>query len=213
MTTINIFSIAIQIITVLFALTIHEAAHAWMADRLGDSTARYQGRISLNPLVHIDPMGTIIFPLILAIIGAPVFGWAKPVPVNPYYLRNPRRSMMYVSAAGPVMNLIAAAASIFLFIFLKKTGIIQLENSSGIIFTILLSLIVINLFLVIFNLIPIPPLDGSGILEGFLKGEAYYRYQQLKPYGFIILLLIIYTRVLDFIAAPIFMVVGKLLLL
>jgi len=204
--------IVIQFGVVLFAISIHESAHAWMANRFGDPTAKNQGRITLNPIAHIDIIGTVIFPLMLALIGAPVFGWAKPVMVNPYNLRNPRRANIYISAAGPAVNVIAAIVGIFMFLLIKKLGLYHSVGSGlPILLLIFLYLIIINIYLVIFNLIPIPPLDGSGILEGMLKGNAYYQYQKLKPYGFIILLVIIYTGVLDVIANPIINIVLNIL--
>lgn len=197
--------IIIQFGVVLLAISIHESAHAWMADKFGDPTARNQGRITLNPIAHIDLIGTIIFPLLLALVGAPVFGWAKPVMVNPYNLRDPKRDNIIISAAGPGANVISAFAGIVLFLILKNMGVFKGSAGSGI--GILLYLffffIIINIYLAIFNLIPIPPLDGSGILEGMLKGEAFYNYQKIKPYGFIILIIIIYFGVLDIIADPI----------
>lgn len=197
--------IIIQFGVVLFAISIHESAHAWMADKFGDPTAKNQGRITLNPIAHIDIIGTIIFPLLLAIAGAPVFGWAKPVMVNPYNLRDPRRANIYISAAGPGSNIISASGGIVLFLILKNMGVFRGGAGSGveILLFIFFYFIVINIYLAIFNLIPIPPLDGSGIIEGVLKGEALYNYQKIKPYGFIILLLIIYLGVLDVIANPI----------
>lgn len=211
---IRILEIVIQFGVVLFAISIHESAHAWMADKFGDPTARNQGRVSLNPIAHIDPIGTIIFPLLLAVMGAPVFGWAKPVMVNHYNLRDPRRADIFISAAGPGSNLIAAFVSIVVFILLKRVSIGVLFRPEGgleIVGLILFFLIIINIYLAIFNLIPIPPLDGSHILEASLKGEALYNYQKIKPYGFIILIVIIYLGALDFIARPIFSVVINIL--
>lgn len=203
----DIFRIVVQFAVVLFALSVHESAHAWVADKCGDPTARLQGRISLNPIPHIDLFGTIIFPILLVIAHAPVFGWAKPVMVNPYNFRNRRRDGMLVAAAGPVSNLLVAGVTILVFLALKGTGLL----ASPPVFTILLFLIIINIYLAVFNLIPIPPLDGSGVLEGVLKGNALRAYEQIRPYGFFILIIIIYTRVLDFIADPIFRLVMKIL--
>ncbi|MCP5108474.1 MAG: site-2 protease family protein, partial [bacterium] len=119
----KIFGIVIQLGVVLFSISIHESAHAWMADKFGDPTARNQGRVSLNPIRHIDPIGTVIFPLILAVMGAPVFGWAKPVMVNPYNLRDPRRANIYISAAGPVSNIISAFTAMVIFLIIKQISI------------------------------------------------------------------------------------------
>jgi Zn-dependent protease len=165
-------------------------------------------------------VGSIIFPLILAFTpGAPVFGWAKPVMVNPYNLRDPRRANMFISAAGPGSNLITAFVGIVVFLVLKKFGIVDpiplffdTGTNAGPIALILFYLILINVFLAVFNLIPVPPLDGSHILEGFLKGEALYNYQKIKPYGFIILIVIIFTGVLGVIAKPFIITVYKILL-
>jgi Zn-dependent protease len=206
----KILTYVIQFAVVMFAISIHEAAHGWMANRFGDPTAKLQGRITLNPIAHIDLVGTIIFPLMLIMMGAPVFGWAKPVMVNPYNLRNPKRDHMYIAASGPLSNIFAGIAAIILFILLKRVGVVDLVNP-GIITLLLFYLIIINIFLAIFNLIPIPPLDGSGIIEGILKGEALEWYQKIRPYGFIILILIIYAGVLDIIARPILSMVMNLL--
>ncbi len=210
----NIGTIIIQILVVLFALSVHESAHGWMAEKFGDPTARLQGRITLNPIAHIDPVGTIVFPLILAIIGAPVFGWAKPVMVNPNNLRNPKKDNIYISAAGPVSNIIVAIISIILFLIFKRVALTGAApgNSHVIeaVSLILLYTILINIFLAIFNLIPIPPLDGSGIIEGVLKGDALVNYEKIKPYGFFILLAIIYLGIFDMIANPIIKIVMRL---
>jgi Zn-dependent protease len=217
----DILLVVIQFAVVLFAISIHEASHAWMADRFGDPTAKLQGRITLNPIAHIDPIGTIIFPLLLAIMGAPVFGWAKPVMVNPLNLRDRRRANVFISAAGPVSNIVCSSLGIVIFLILKRVNVIGFGELSrllyhlqglegtrpGILTLVLFYLILINIFLAIFNLIPIPPLDGSGIIEGVLKGEALYQYQKIKPYGFIILIIIIYVGALDIIARPIFSIV------
>jgi len=198
----QILTYVIQFAVVLFAISIHEAAHGWTANLFGDPTAKLQGRVTLNPIAHIDLVGTIIFPLLLIAMGAPVFGWAKPVMVNPYNLRNPKRDHMFIAAAGPGSNIIASVSAIIIFIILKRLNIITLMNP-GIIALILFYLIVINIFLAIFNLIPIPPLDGSGIIEGLLKGQALESYQKIKPFGFIILIVIIYAGFLDILARPI----------
>jgi Zn-dependent protease len=203
----DVLRVIVQFLVVLFAISVHESAHAWAADKFGDPTARLQGRISLNPIAHIDLLGTIIFPLLMALMHAPVFGWAKPVMVNPYNLRNRRRDGMFIAAAGPVSNLLVGSVSILVFLLIRDTALIR----SIPVLTILLYLIMINVYLAIFNLIPIPPLDGSGILEGMLTGEALSVYERIKPYGFIILLAIIYLNVLDFIARPILALVMSII--
>jgi len=185
----SVLNFIVSISALLFAVSVHESAHGWMAEKFGDPTARNQGRITLNPIPHIDPIGSIIFPILLYIAGAPVFGWAKPVAVNPYNLRDPRRA-----------NIIAGVLGIVIFLVLKHLGVVNLipiftGGNPGILTLILFDLIIINIFLAIFNLIPVPPLDGSWILEGVLKGEALYHYQKIRPYGFIILIVIIYTGI------------------
>lgn len=206
----KILTYVIQFAVVMFAISIHEAAHGWMANLFGDPTAKNQGRVTLNPIAHIDLVGTIIFPLLLIAMGAPVFGWAKPVMVNPYNLRNPKRDNMYISASGPGANILASISGIIIFLILKQFKVVSLVNP-GIITLILFYLIIINIFLAIFNLIPIPPLDGSGIIEGVLKGEALEAYLKIKPFGFIILIVIIYAGFLDIIARPIINLVISIL--
>ena len=200
----KIFNIVVQFAAVLFAISVHESAHAWSADRCGDPTARLQGRISLNPLAHIDLFGTIIFPLLLAVMGAPVFGWAKPVMVNPYNFRNRRRDHMLVSAAGPVSNILVALAVILLLMLFFQPLMAATSPTVTLLLRIATYLLLINVFLAVFNLIPVPPLDGSGILEGMLRGEALRWFERIKPYGFFILVFVMYTRVFDRIADLLF---------
>jgi len=209
----KILLIIIQFAVVLFAISVHESAHGWMANKFGDPTAKLQGRITLNPIAHIDLIGTIIFPIFLAIIGAPVFGWAKPVMVNPYNLKNPRKDGMFISAAGPISNIISGFVGIVIFLILKSFGIVSLYTGGAIevLSYILYFFIIINIFLAIFNLIPIPPLDGSGIIEGLLHNEALEMYLKIKPYGFLILLIIIYTNLLNIIANPIISIIYRIL--
>ncbi len=200
----KIFNIVVQFAAVLFAISVHESAHAWSADRCGDPTARLQGRISLNPIAHIDLFGTIIFPLLLAVMGAPVFGWAKPVMVNPYNFRNRRRDHMIVSAAGPVSNILVAMAVILLLMLFFQPLMAATSPTVTLLLRIATYLLLINVFLAVFNLIPVPPLDGSGILEGMLRGEALRWFERIKPYGFFILVIVMYTRVFDRIADLLF---------
>lgn len=200
----KVFDIVVQFAAVLFAISVHESAHAWSADRCGDPTARLQGRISLNPIAHIDLFGTIIFPLLLAVMGAPVFGWAKPVMVNPYNFRNRRRDHMIVSAAGPVSNILVAMAVILLLMLFFQPLMAATSPTVTLLLRIATYLLLINVFLAVFNLIPVPPLDGSGILEGMLRGEALRWFERIKPYGFFILVIVMYTRVFDRIADLLF---------
>ena len=205
----DIFRIVVQFAVVLFAISIHESAHAWTANKFGDPTAKLQGRVTLNPIAHIDLIGTIIFPIMLAVIGAPVFGWAKPVMVNPYNLRNPRRDGMFISAAGPISNILVSLGIIFLLLLFSQPILATTNPTFLLVIKIASYLLMINIFLAVFNLIPIPPLDGSGILAGLLKGEALVMYKKIKPYGFFILVLIIYTHIFDKIANAIFYTLFK----
>lgn len=192
-------SIILSLFVVLFAITIHEAAHGWAAYKLGDPTAHAMGRITLNPLAHIDPVGTILLPVILVIMGAPPFGWAKPVPVNPFNLRNPRRDNLFISAAGPLSNLGVAFVALVGLHLLKTLFPSILSGRSGMLnltqglFLIFYYTILINVILAFFNLIPIPPLDGSGVLMGLISEEAAQKFEQIRPYGFLILMLLIFT--------------------
>ena len=164
----------------LISLTIHEAAHAWTADRLGDPTAGRLGRVSLNPLVHIDWIGTVLLPIIAAVSNLPLIGWAKPVPVSVGNLRHPRRDFMLVAAAGPISNLLQAIAWA-----LVLRVILAAPDGDAAYF--LQRAVIINLLLMFFNLIPIPPLDGGNVLLGLLPPQLARHYSQLRQYGFLIL--------------------------
>lgn len=197
----NILNAVISIFVVLFAITIHEASHGWAAFKMGDPTAYHQGRVTLNPIAHIDPLGTIILPVILIIMGAPPFGWAKPVPVNPLNLKNPRRDNLIISAAGPASNLLVAFAGIIIIQVLKGADpqlLFRQQTSlmTGL-FLVFYYLVIINVILAAFNLIPVPPLDGSGILLGLISPEAAEKYETLRPYGFLIIMLLLFTGILQ----------------
>jgi Zn-dependent protease len=211
----DILLILIQAFVILFAITIHEASHAWTAAKLGDPTAAALGRASLNPLVHIDPIGTVLFPLILILFKMPVFGWAKPVPYNPYNLRHPRKGGLWISFAGPISNILTAAAAVLAFRFLKLFGA-RIPDSSALtrplegLSMILLFTALINISLAIFNLIPIPPLDGSGILAGLLSERAAAKYERIRPYGFLILIALMYSGALTLIFSPVHKLILRL---
>jgi Zn-dependent protease len=186
-------TVAIAIILIpciVIAIVFHEVAHGWVANMLGDPTAREQRRLSLNPLRHVDLVGTLILPGILALTGAPVFGWAKPVPVSARRLNNPRFGMMAVAAAGPGTNLVLALIGA-LFLGLLLPGEAQVGQPLSILGYALFTFISINVFLALFNLIPLPPFDGSHIVEGLLPDGAARAYGRLRPYGLPLLFLLL----------------------
>ena len=171
------------IIPMVIAITLHEAAHGFAANRLGDSTARDLGRISLNPLRHVDPVGTLLLPGMLALTGAPVFGWAKAVPVNPRNFAHPKRDMAWVAAAGPAMNFALALIAMMLI-----AAVIQVGPKSQWLAQNLLNFIGINLFLMLLNLLPIPPLDGSKVMIGILPMPLAVPLAKLERHGMLIVI-------------------------
>jgi len=200
---INIAQIFIGMIVLLFSLTVHEMAHAWTANQLGDPTARLLGRVSLNPLVHADPIGTILFPLISMVSGAPLIGWAKPVPVNMRYLRHPRRDYVLVAAAGPASNLVLALASaIVLWALPVSPQTLEEPNVSVPLAAILSQMMRVNVLLAVFNMIPIPPLDGGNVLAGLLPPSLAETFNRIRPYGFILLYALILTNGFSYIVVP-----------
>ena len=183
-------AVAVSFGVLLLSLTIHEAAHAWTADKLGDPTARALGRVSLNPLVHIDWIGTVLLPIIAAVSHLPLIGWAKPVPVMLRNLRHPRRDFMLVAAAGPISNLLQAVVAAVL---LRLVWNPALGNEPGLAATVLFLAVQINLLLAFFNLIPVPPLDGGNVMLGLLPPKLAVSYSNLRQYGFIILYALMFT--------------------
>ncbi len=202
--------IAVWILPVLFAITVHEVAHGWMARRLGDPTAFMLGRLTLNPIKHIDPIGTVVVPLVLLALGGFIFGWAKPVPVTWKNLRKPKRDMAIVALAGPMANLLMAVgwgiiAKIGFMIVLAVPFAGQpmiYMGSAG---------IIINIILMVLNLLPLPPLDGGRIMTGVLPGPLAYTFSRIEPFGFFILLGLLATGILGQILSPLVQAVSQLL--
>jgi Zn-dependent protease len=192
----DIQSILIWVIPVLFAITVHEVAHGWVAYQLGDGSAKMMGRLTLNPIKHIDPFGTIIVPalLYLASVGF-IFGWAKPVPVNFDALHSPKRDMLLVAIAGPGVNLLMSIGWLIVVVIgnSMKIDILMLMGGAG---------IFINLLLTIFNLLPIPPLDGGRVVSSLLPNRLSYQFDQLEPYGIIILVVLLYLGVFQNVVLP-----------
>lgn len=191
--------IAVWALPVIFAITVHEVAHGWVANRLGDPTARMLGRLTLNPIKHIDPIGTVLVPAVLLALGGFMFGWAKPVPVTAQNLKNPRRDMAIVAAAGPAVNLIMAVlwALVARFAqFLPSESLAMPLTYMG------FAGISINILLAVLNLLPIPPLDGGRVVSNLLPPRASAQYDQIEPYGFFILLGLIITGALGYLLGP-----------
>ena len=225
----NIIDLLSTFIVLLFSLTIHESAHAWTANWLGDPTARSLGRITLNPLVHIDPIGTVLLPLIAFSTGAPIIGWAKPVPVNVANLRNDRSDFVWVAAAGPISNMVIALAGALIMRLLAvwatnvdvlggqpsflSSNLAELSGPVTRIFQVANLAVQINLLLAVFNMIPIPPLDGGNVLGGMLPmwlGEQYDRL--VRPYGFLLLYALLLTGTLGAIIRPPYLFLSRLLM-
>ena len=183
------FYIALQFIVLIFAITVHEFAHGWVAYKLGDPTAKYMGRLTLNPLAHIDPFGTIILPLLLVLLRMPPIGWAKPVPVDFMSLNNPKRDMFWVGIAGPSANFALA----FILSVIIKTAPFLVQTFIG---QVIVLAIIINVILGIFNLVPIPPLDGSRIISAILPYKYLVFYNKIQPYGFLLIILLLWSGIL-----------------
>ncbi|MFA5014243.1 MAG: site-2 protease family protein [Actinomycetota bacterium] len=201
----------------IMGVVLHEYAHGYIAYRSGDPTARNMGRLTLNPIAHIDLFGSVLLPLMLILINSGiVFGYAKPVPINPSYFRNYRKGLRYTSIAGPVANLIFAffiglLFGLFFFIYIKISNGITISDTLGyktfdLVSEIFRNAIYINIFLAIFNFIPIPPLDGSKILASFLPGEAMFRFLNLGRFGFIFIFIFLFLggRIFWTVISPVF---------
>ncbi|MCD4781393.1 MAG: site-2 protease family protein [Candidatus Omnitrophica bacterium] len=195
-----------QILIIAFSIILHECAHGWVANRLGDPTAKDAGRLSLNPLKHIDPIGTVALPGLLMILrhfgyNVFLFGWAKPVPVNFMRLRNPRRDMMWVGLAGPMTNiLLALFFRGILFWSLSEAWVVTCTGG-----------ILINLLLAVFNIMPIPPLDGSRVVMGLIPRRMFLPYAKIEPYGFFIVILLFQVGLFEFYIWPTMEYLGKIM--
>jgi Zn-dependent protease len=197
---IDFTQVLIQFAVLILSLSVHEAAHAWSAERLGDTTARMLGRVSLNPAVHVDPIGTILFPLIGMLSGAPIFGWAKPVPVNILNLRaNWKQKYMLIAAAGPASNLVLATVAALILGMVP--GSADPFTSNGV-REFLVAMVQLNVLLAVFNMVPLPPLDGGNVLAGVLRGGVADMYERLRPYGFLILYGLLFSGILWRVIGP-----------
>lgn len=204
----DLLDIALMVVVLFFSVIVHEVAHGYVALLNGDPTAKFSGRITLNPVPHIDPIGTIFLPLLLVITGSRfLFGWARPVPVNPLNFRNYKWGEITVSAAGPLSNLALAVVFAAVFSFLVRLGL----GNIGLIKLAYYG-VSINIFLALFNLVPIPPLDGSHLLSAVLPRELNRVYQQLEPVGFILILILFYTGILGAVLMPVYRLIARILL-
>ena len=189
-------TLLIYIIPLLFAITLHEAAHGWIASKLGDHTARMMGRVTLDPTKHIDPIGTIAIPLVLLLSSSGfIFGWAKPVPINFNSLRNGKNGMIWVALAGPVANIVMAVCWLFVMIIAINMNIAVLIEMGRI-------GILVNCILAVFNLLPIPLLDGSRVISALLPNRLAYQYNQLEQYGLYILLGLMFLGGFNYLVRP-----------
>lgn len=198
---------AVYALPVLFAITLHEASHAYAAKYFGDSTAYLQGRMSLNPIKHIDPIGTILIPVVLFLMSSPfLFGYAKPVPVDWGRLRKPKRDMAWVALAGPVANLVMALGWMIMIIAMAAMQVqepfFQKMAQAG---------VLVNLVVFAFNMFPLPPLDGGRVMTSLLPNRLAYRFAQIEPYGFFILLALLFLQVLKFWMLPVMLAAERLL--
>ena len=208
-------TLILSIIPFLLAITVHETAHGYAAYKKGDYTAKMLGRISMNPIRHLDPLGSIMVPLILAFSGAGViFGWAKPVPINSFNFKNPRRDMVSVSLAGPLSNFLLAALLAFVLrvlLWVPGPEILWYSKIGQPLAGMLVLGIKINIYLGVFNLLPIHPLDGSHILEGLLPPEQARAYSRLSRYGSLFLIILLFTGVLTTVTYPLYFYIFRII--
>jgi Zn-dependent protease len=198
----SLLPVVFQVAALVLAVCFHESAHGWVALQCGDPTARDLGRISLNPLKHIDPFGSVLLPAMLAYLGAPVFGWAKPVPVALARTRQPRSANLLISAAGPLSNLLLAGLFALVVALLEERGARHGGIASGALMLFAAYAVVVNVVLAVFNLLPIPPLDGFGVLESLLPRSLAGIARGLRRYGMLVLLLLMFTGALNSLLIP-----------
>ncbi len=188
---------------ILAAIIFHEVSHGFVANKLGDPTAKFMGRLTLNPIVHIDLVGTVILPALLMLTGSPVFGWAKPVPINPANFKDPKRDMAISAAAGPITNILLAILSLLILKFLSEPAAAFLPEGFILPLTMMFrQSILINVVLAAFNLLPIPPLDGGRVLIGLLPHKQAVAYSKIEPYGFFIVIILLMTGIAGILINP-----------
>lgn len=206
---IDFTELLVAFVVLIASLTFHEAAHAWTANKLGDPTARMLGRLTLNPAVHVDVIGTIVFPLMAMLTGIPLIGWAKPVPVDMRHFRHPRRDFAIVAIAGPISNLILAAGGALVFAVWNADGA---TGTSELLAVALIRFVLLNVLLAVFNMIPVPPLDGGNVLMGILPEQMAAALDRLRPWGFLLLYALMLSGALSAIIFPVQRAVLRLLL-
>ena len=198
--------------SLIFSLTVHESAHAWTAARLGDPTAKRLGRITLNPVAHVDPIGTVVLPLVAFTTGAPIIGWAKPVPVQRAHLKDPRRDFLYIAAAGPASNIVLAVCAAVVLRVLPVSPISVAGGFEVPAWAVAATIFELNLLLAVFNMVPIPPLDGGNVLAGVLPANLASIFDRVvRPWGFVILYALLLTGALSAIIVPPYLLLSRLL--
>jgi Zn-dependent protease len=203
---VDLTQVLIVLVVLIASLSVHEAAHAFAADRLGDPTARHLGRLSLNPVVHVDPIGTLLFPLIAFLTNVPLIGWAKPVPVDTRHLKHPKRDFALIAAAGPASNVVMAIAAAIVLEVVRNFAVPGDIAALAVLrpaIQLLRVFVYLNVLLAVFNMIPVPPLDGGNVLIGLLPASSARLVEQMRPYGILILYALMLTGVLSTLLGPV----------